>query len=217
MVWIRKGMASRSASGDSPTSIFCKLSSKPRTSCGTMATPSSPKPSQWILTSPFFESGVIRKFLDTTLSDDAFPKAQLERLLQCDAVDTMVQELVCSGQSPLEMTKDNYESLKHGIDAISVQLALDSKHSRQDSDEACGHLLLSGYCRLLAGQYLQASSELDVVRQRAWKNGKKSASSTLSRSLMVMSLTGLEIAARIQQRQTDADRYQKWRLNAVAH
>lgn len=181
-----------------------------------------------ILSSAFFEPSIIKSFLRITLADERFPALAIHYLMQSDDGDDDQKEVkdrlnalrnAANDQktSPFYLKSEPKIALKDAIQALCTFLALpDSAQTMMESNQ---QRIMLGFCRILNNQPIEGLFEFDIVRKSLYskvnkrtKEGKNARESCLEEEEEYRkALWGAELAAGLMGKESEAERYRKWR------
>lgn len=184
-----------------------------------------------ILSSAFFEPSIIKTFLRITLADERFPALAIHYLMQADDGKTEssktehkeVKERLNAlrratneeATSPFYLKEDQKTALKEAIQALCTFLALPDS----DNMEAYQQRVMLGFCRLLNVQPIEGLFEFDIVRKALYFKMNKCVKEGNNipeeeKQLYKNTLWGAELATGMMGKESEAERYRKWRQNA---
>ncbi|PWN37094.1 uncharacterized protein FA14DRAFT_169982 [Meira miltonrushii] len=181
-----------------------------------------------ILSSAFFEPSIIKTFLRITLADERFPALVIHYLMQADEGKSDQKEVTerldairsaANGisSSPFYLKDEHKTALKEAIQALCTFLALPDSNNM----EAHQQRVMLGFCRLLSNQPIEGIFEFDIVRKALYskmnkraKEGKDAKDTSEEQQLYQKTLWGAELAAGMMGKESEAERYRKWRHNA---
>lgn len=185
------------------------------------------------LTDPRFPTSALRWLmlpdagLEAKQGDDGVKEIEMR-------IDALLHNDTGGQRSSLALTSDQAGALQDAIRALCTHLALPDEQTVLHSDspviESVQRRCMLGFCRLLARQTVESAVEFDVVRQalfsRRRKGGTKQKEGPASGSangsaiseetaLYLSALWGAELAAEMQGRRSEAERFRLWRRKAM--